>query len=388
MFLTATSYIRHRTGMLYAFNLASQCAMKCRGQRRGRAAHPRRNDEVELNKSKPIPIFRNLDETYRADTCLPLVGAVERGLVRLHGLAHGHYPGRKLPPDILAGVKSIGYWDAAGNQDWGLPWHRNEGIEFTLLESGETEFAVGEQYYVLHPGDLSVTRPWQKHRVGNPNVGAGRLHFLIIDVGVRRPNQIWQWPPWLVLAPRDRDELTGILRQNEQPVWKATPDIRRCFKMIAKAVERDCGGTSGSQLGIRVNELLLLVLLMLRTQNVALDETLSSSRRTVELFLADLRAHPEHLALEWNLEKMARSCGLGPTRFVQYVKALTKMTPGHFLNHCRLETAAACLREHPEMTVTDVAGRCGFSSGQYFATVFGDKYGRAPNEYRANHRPV
>ena len=35
---------------------------------------------------------------------------------------------------MLPGLKMAGYWDADSDQDWGLPWHRNEGIELTLLE--------------------------------------------------------------------------------------------------------------------------------------------------------------------------------------------------------------------------------------------------------------
>jgi len=39
---------------------------------------------------------------------------------------------------------------------------------------------------------------------------------------------------------------------------------------------------------VRLNELFVLVLEMFRHQHVALDELLSTTRRTVELFLADL----------------------------------------------------------------------------------------------------
>lgn len=86
--------------------------------------------------AKPVPIYRNHEETYQADTCSPLVDAVACGQVRLAALVHGHYPGRKLPSGELPGVKTVGYWDAAQDQAWGLPWHRNEGIELTFLERG------------------------------------------------------------------------------------------------------------------------------------------------------------------------------------------------------------------------------------------------------------
>ena len=89
---------------------------------------------------RSIPIFKDHDETYRADTCGPLIQAHARGQVSLHALCHGHYPGTSLPKEILPGVKSVGFWDARENQDWGLDWHRNEGVEVTFLESGKLDF--------------------------------------------------------------------------------------------------------------------------------------------------------------------------------------------------------------------------------------------------------
>jgi len=329
---------------------------------------------------KPIPIYKDHGETYQADTCVAVVEAAARGELHHQALARGHYPGRKLAPDALSGVKSFGFWDAGHDQAWGLPWHRNEGLELTFLESGSTGFAVDEQHYVLQPDDLTVTRPWQRHRVGDPLVGAGRLHFLIMDVGVRRPNQGWRWPPWVVLSKADLDELTTFLRHNEQPVWKAPADIRRCFQAIAPAVE---GDHNISRLTVRVNDLFVLLLDMFRQQKVQLDESLSSSRRTVELFLADLRAHPEHLALQWTIHDMAGSCGLGVTQFVHHVKRLTNLTPLQYLQHSRLELASKMLRKRPEPSVTEVALACGFSSTQYFATVFHRRFGKSPREIRS-----
>ena len=42
----------------------------------------------------------------------------------------------------LPKVKSLAYWDAHELQDWGLGWHRNEGIELTFLESGSLDFGI------------------------------------------------------------------------------------------------------------------------------------------------------------------------------------------------------------------------------------------------------
>ena len=173
----------------------------------------------------------------------------------------------------------------------------------------------------MKAGDLTFTRPWQEHRVGDPHVGAGRLHCLILDVGVRRPHQTWRWPAWIVLTPDDLRQLTDILRHNEQPVWHATAEVAHCFRRIGAAVEADRDGSSISSLAVGINQLFLSVLEMFRRQEVRLDESLSSTRRTVELFWADLCQNPDHLALEWTVRGMARRCGMGVTNFIHHCRA-------------------------------------------------------------------
>lgn len=333
---------------------------------------------------RAIPIFRDHGESCAADGCQPLIEASAEGKVQLHALVHGHYPGRLLPSGSLPGLKTVGYWNATEPQRWGLPTHQNEGIEITFLESGKLSFRADDVVHTLQADSLTITRPWQKHSVGNPNVGAGKLHWIIVDVGVRRPNQRWTWPHWVMLSPPDLDELADTLRQTQQPVWRATAEIRHCFLSIASAVEADRNGSGVSAITVRINELLLLLLGLLRSRKPRLDNGLTSSRATVQMFLDDLALHPEHLSLDWSIEEMADSCGLGVTQFVHIVKQLTNMTPAYFLNHCRLDHACRLLSGDAAASVTDVALSCGFSSSQYFANAFRKRFNCTPTEFRCS----
>lgn len=328
------------------------------------------------------------DETYRADTCGPLITAAGKTL-RLEALRRGHYPGSALPGESLPGVKMVGFWDAQRDQEWGLPWHRNEGVEITFLETGRLRFGADRREYDLQAGDLTITRPWQLHRVGCPNVTASRLHWLIIDFGVRRPDQPWQWPPWILLTLADTEEITDSLRLCERPVWKASAEIRRCFRAISQAIEADHNGSSISRLTLRLNDLFVSLLDLFRSTPVQPDRSLTTTLRSVQLFLEDLRAHPEHLALEWSVEEMARSCGLGVSQFSHHVKCLVNTTPMQYLCQCRVHRAAELLKATPNVSITDTALELGFSSSQYFATVFKRHFGYSPRCLRHTcHLPL
>ncbi len=334
--------------------------------------------------TKRVPIYTSQDETYQADTCQPLLQAARVGGIRLETLVHGHYPGRPLPRAALPGLKTVGYWDAEGPQAWGLGWHQNEGIELTLLERGGLDFAAEKTECRLRPNDLTVTRPWQRHRLGSPHIGPGRLHWVILDVGVRRPHQTWRWPSWVMLGKGDLDELTHILRHNEQPVWHNAAQVCECFVRIAQVIESDRDGSNVSWLTVLLNELFLHTLELFRSHDVTLDETLSDTQRTVELFLEDLRSDRRQLAGEWTVRRMAQSCGLGVTRFTDYCRRLTNTTPMQHLNRMRLDAAGQLLREQRGLTNLQVAEQCGFSSAQYFATVFRRHFGCTPQQYGAD----
>lgn len=328
--------------------------------------------------ARPIPIYKEQGKTYHADSCEPLVEAVEKGELVLEALARASYPGRRLDGNSLKGLRSVGYWDAKHEQDWGLPWHRNEGIELTFLETGATPFALEDKTWELTPGALTITRPWQPHKVGFPNIGIGRLHWIIIDVGVRQPHQEWKWPKWLVITPDDLQELTDCLRENEQPVWRCTPEIQDCFKQIGKTIRQKKSSTS--RLTVYINELFLHLLEMFREQQVPRTKSLTDAQRSVELFLSTLKSSIEE---PWTLDSMAECCGLGVTRFVHYCRRITNLTPMQYLNHVRVKAAAGMLVQSPEKNITDIAFDCGFATSQYFATVFRKEHGCTPRQYRS-----
>jgi AraC-like DNA-binding protein len=245
-------------------------------------------------------------------------------------------------------------------------------------------FGVDGCQHALKAGNLTVTRPWQLHKLGDPHIGRGRLYWLILDVGVRRPNQVWQWPDWIILAPRDLTELTRKLRHGDQSVWLASPRVRGVFRNIADCVTGWGGAGAVSRLAVAVNQLLVELLGVVAEPRLGGCPELASRRRTVELFLKDLAENPASSAGPWTLESMAAHCGLGITAMSKYCRELVNAGPVGYLNHCRLEHAAARLRSHPQLSITEVAMGAGFSSSQYFATLFRKRYRTTPMLHRRN----
>lgn len=327
------------------------------------------------------PTYRTRRIRYEIDRCEPQNRAIETGRIIFHALTKGHYPGTRVPKNILPGLNSIGFWNAGAAQDWGEDPHRNEGLEIVFLETGKTAFAVDKKKFNLHAGNFTITRPWQLHKFGAPNLGPGRLHWLILDVGVRRPHQEWHWPKWVVLTKNDLTELTRKLRHNENPLWNSTPAIAQSFRELARTVEAWNKPHAVSRLATHLNQLFLSILDALSEQPTHEILNLTSRQRTVELFLNEVENNPATSCELWTINSMAEHCGMGVTAFSKYCRELVNAGPIEFLNHCRLDRAAQQLREKPDISITEVAMSCGFNSSQYFATRFRQRFQMSPSRY-------
>ena len=126
-----------------------------------------------LNMHDHEPIFRMGRTRYAIDNCEPQKEAVREGKIEFHALTKGHYPGTLIPRDVLPGLNSIGFWDANTSQDWGLNPHRNEGIKIVFFETGTCALMMEQKTIHVHAGNFLLTRPWQLHKFGAPNIGRG-----------------------------------------------------------------------------------------------------------------------------------------------------------------------------------------------------------------------
>ena len=265
---------------------------------------------------------------------------------------------------------------------------RRRDPKLFFFETGTCDLVMDQKTYNLHAGNFLLTRPWQLHKFGAPNIGRGRLHWLILDVGVRRPNQNWIWPKWVVMTKEDITELTERWRHIKNPVWTATPSIAQSFRELARCVTAWGQPHAISRMAVHLNLLLIDILDALSEQQTPETPLLTSRQRTVELFLRDVENNPAVSSELWTISSMAKHCGMGVTAFSKYCRELTNVGPMEFLNHCRLDRAARQLREKPGLSVTDIGMACGFNSSQYFATRFRQRFHVSPNRFAAENWQV
>ena len=331
----------------------------------------------------PKPIYTLDERRFEIDNCLPQLSAVKDNKIELNAISHGDYPGKLIHKDVLPGISSMGYLHVVGEQDWGIEAHRNEGIELCFQENGTNILTVDGKKHTTPAKTLTITRPWQLHQVGNPHINAGRLHWIILDVGVRRPNQRWIWPKWCVLTDEDKSDLERLLSGNEHPAWQASSDIFQSFKRLQAYVVAEPIEQYISHITIQLNQLLLGVLELLRTKNIVSEDRLTTKARVVELLLNEIQSSYKIAGYEWTLDLMAKHCGMARSAFSNYCQELTNISPMAYLNHCRVQHAANLLSSNPSKSITDLCYELGFSSSQYFTRCFKKQYGMPPHQWRS-----
>ncbi|OWR30378.1 hypothetical protein CDO73_10675 [Saccharibacillus sp. O23] len=85
------------------------------------------------------------------------------------------------------------------------------------------------------------------------------------------------------------------------------------------------------------------------------------------------------------LEALAAELGLSPVQFTRRFRAAFGETPSRFLKSLRLARARRLLGD-TELTLAEIAERCGYENGFYLSRVFTAETGLPPSEYRRRRR--
>ncbi len=259
-----------------------------------------------------------------------------------------------------------------------LPRHRNPGLEIVLLERGVLQWQVEGVVETVQPGQVFFTLPWQEHGSVLAFEPGHLWHFFILrleNCALEQPGP-FNFPRQLRLSARETRQIATPLRRTARHTWDATPLLSQAIRHFVTGHKQ--GNDPGSP---RQRSLITLVLAELAKaveggQSAAQSYARHRIRRVTQ-------ALQEDFCRPWTLPEMAAQAGLRKSQFLKEFHRETGDTPRVYLNRIRIENARRDLLAQPEQSVTQIAIANGFSSSQYFATVFRQFTGRPPTVYRA-----
>jgi AraC-like DNA-binding protein len=106
-----------------------------------------------------------------------------------------------------------------------------------------------------------------------------------------------------------------------------------------------------------------------------INEEDNFTERLTQIVLNDLNK-------KWIIDDLAYIFGMGKTKFTYEVKNLTGYPPNSFIINLKIQKAIDLIENNDQMSMSDIAFACGFSSLQHFTSTFSQRIGISPGKYK------
>ncbi|MCP4550160.1 MAG: AraC family transcriptional regulator [bacterium] len=255
--------------------------------------------------------------------------------------------------------------------------HCHPGImEIRYLKTGQLTWNVDGNDYIQKGNEFFITFPGEMHCTSGYPICRGQIYWLQVQF------------------PTTFHSFLGLTAERAEPIVQGLMNLPRrsfpgkrmarpLFEKIIHLHQQNFRGDILQSLSIaaRLQAWLLLVIECAHTQEETRE--ISDSQAKMNELIDLIRKNPGE---RYNSNEMADMLGLSSSRFFHKFKDAMGMTPGEFILRAKVERARALLTE-TNMSITDISFRLGFSSSQYFATVF-KRYTRiTPRQARKERLP-
>lgn len=250
----------------------------------------------------------------------------------------------------------------------------SEHMEIIFLEHGEQPYRIEDDEYLLKSNEILMVYPGEHHSTGTVSENRGRLYWIILKATTSEGC-------WLGLtSPFGRELLQRLLDRRLPRQFTSLGGVRRILERILSA-----GDPEDRPAELQMQELWWAF----RMQHtivaclLAVADSRESNPRTFPtgqiLRVAEAMAsEPER---SWRISALAEMAGLSVAQFQRRFKEEVGLPVMEYLSRRRVDKASHLLNE-TELSITQVALESGFSSSQYFATVFKKFTGITPTSHR------
>jgi len=257
-----------------------------------------------------------------------------------------------------------------------VPWHWHEALEFNLVLTGSIKVSTPNQTQVFHKGEGFFINSNVLTAMDNEEdcvLDSHLFHPVFLSGHFKSVFETKYLNP--VIQNRNLELL--CLRGQTQFQKQILGKLRQLSLLQEKT---DTEFLTRNLL----SEIWLLLLEELQNTDISVFH---SSGRNQDRILTMVAFIQENFAEKLTLEQIAGSAAVSTRECLRCFRASIHQTPMEYLIEHRLRTAKKLL-ESTNLSVTDIALRCGFSSNSYFTKLFHRSYGKTPNSYRKELREL
>jgi len=251
-----------------------------------------------------------------------------------------------------------------------VPWHWHEALEFDLILEGSMKVHTASQTQIFHKGEGFFI---------NSNVLASmeNLENCIQDSHLFHPvflsghfKSVFE-TKYLNPVTQNRNLELVCLRGENENQRKILSKLRQLGKLQTQ-----------ENMEFQTRNLLSEVWLLLLEEIQNTDtHALPTPPKNQERILTMLAFIQENFAEKLTLEDIADAASVSTRECLRCFRASIHQSPMDYLIDYRVQTAKKLLQT-TDLSITDIALRCGFNSNSYFTKIFHRSCGKTPNAYR------
>jgi len=263
-----------------------------------------------------------------------------------------------------------------------LPLHdHGDMMEVCHLASGQQFYRIEEEEFFLNGGDVLVNYPHERHGTGIQREGRGTLYWMIVKPPGPRGS-------FLGLPPGESNRLWTLLnplpKRHFRVKLETQKTLDKAFTLLKDRLpfERPLDESLIEDILFSMNVRNHLLRYLLDLIESSGTETLPPVCREIHLAVELIKRNDDQFQ---SMRAIAREIGLSESRFKHRFKEEIGISPGDYQLRHKIDLACQMLLEGS--AIIDITYQLGFSSSQYFATVFRRYMGVTPAEYRTIHSP-
>ncbi|HML36505.1 MAG TPA: AraC family transcriptional regulator [Bacillota bacterium] len=240
-----------------------------------------------------------------------------------------------------------------------LHYHES-AFEITYLCKGTMTFITDNQPHHLSGGDVHLSFPDEVHSTGAVPISLNEMYWFQLDVSA--DNFLFVGDEW------KREIIEGLNKVDPRLIRTNTGEMQKLMKEFFRLTYKQEGSKKYHAASVLI---------------YFLNQLIAYSQKQEKIISEDIQAAVDHIRenLSENipLDVLAAVSGLSLSRFKQKFCQQLGFTPREYINFLKIEISKELLIEGK--SVTDAAIELGFSTSNYFSSVFRRFTTLSPTEY-------
>lgn len=246
-----------------------------------------------------------------------------------------------------------------------LHYHFHDNHELYYLEKGKTKYFIGDEIYLLEPGDMIFVPKGAYHKTDSEQKSSVERVLLSFD-------DDFAGDEYLHYISELKKE--KFIRISQKHMYN--------MQDIFNKIETEHALKSSDYAEMQKLYLRQLLILISRYR---IKENTRNFGEAYTIMQSAAKYISENYNSDLSLEFLARKFSMSPSYFSKQFKNITGVGLNEYINVSRISRAEKLLLK-TNRPITEIATECGFNDSNYFAAVFKKIKGTTPKKYSAMYK--